>query len=1272
MLHFCLLRTVAVSRRIRIIFPLVSLAICVLIAAPATGQLYTGSISGTVTDSTGALLPGAHMTLTDAAKGYTFNATSDQSGRYLFRQVAPGQYQLAAEASNFLLERRSGIRVDIDQNVSVNFSLKVGVASQVVEVQGTGVELQTEDATTGQVVNRRFINDLPLISRNFTDLNFLSPGVTEVDQQCPGCTVQNFISNGSRTSTADVLMDGVSTSNYEQNSGVLSATYTPSVDAVEEFKVQQSNFSAEYGFSGATVINVVTRSGTNDFHGSAYEFFRNQVLDANDWFNNLNGEPRPGLQKNNFGFTVGGPIKKNKAFFFFDFEGTRENDGSKASASVPTAAMRTGDFGEVCTLQGGTFDNNGVCSNPQGQLWDPYSADPNQSVPIRSAIIPFNNLATYASPGSSALAGTIYQVRNPGTPGNLIDPVAAKMINMFPAPTSSLSIYQGTNWFGSGSNHTSNNQFDSKVDYRFSQANLLSGKYSHQWGSNGSFNCFKNEADPCTSGPTDYTANLLALNDTHTFSPTLLLNLSFGFTRGWTFTKGITGYYPNLDPVTDLGLPSYMDVSGYKQFPNVTIGGYQAAGSANIGTQTFIYLKEGQQTYQALSALSWVHGPHQVKFGVDFRVHQINFRQPGWPGGQGAFDFTSSGHSNGSLADGSNDPNPGGDGMASFLMGIGTLSGTGNIGGTYEVPNDVATTSRQIAGFVQDDYKLNSKLTLNIGLRYEVNFPRTERFNRMNWLDPTMVSPLNNGSISFTDPITGLPVTRALVGGEVFASPANRANYDIDYSNIQPRFGLAYQLPHNLVLRGGYGIYYSTPRSGAAGTGPWGYQGFDQQTGWTPSFQGGGVLPGSSFSNMFPGTGPLLPPGNSLGALNDVGFAAVGPIKSVSHVTPYEQAWSVGFEKELPWKMVAEANYVGKKGTHLYFGGFREQNLLPANIIEPLIKSGNVNAIQNLATAQVPNPFNGIITNPLSALSGATVPAFYLELPYLQFTNFDGDSPPIANSIYNAAQFRVEKAFADGLQFLVTYAISKSIDDSSTTDDSISWLGGGLNYSPLAVQDPYNLRAERSLSTFDIPQVFQVSYVYALPFGRGKKFGADMNKVLNAFVGGWQTNGIIRIDNGRPILPAVGIANPFIPSFPTAGQLTAQRPNLNGKLTRSHNSLESTIQNPNSSNAPASYFTDPNALSVPDPYTLGTAPRTIGTVRQPGNRAVNLSLFKEFPLSSIREGMRFEYRLEAFNAFNHPHFNDVDAAAGSPTFGQITSTVSNSQRQLQMALKFYW
>src|SRR5713101_1947262 len=281
-----------------------------LLTSLANGQLYTGSIGGTVTDPSGAVIPSARVSATDQDKGFSFTAVADASGRYLLRPIPPGKYKILVEAANFQGQRKEGVTVEVNQNVAVDFSLKVGAANQVVDVEAGGVELQTQDAVTGQVVDRRFVNDLPLVGRGVLDLAYLTPGITEVDTDCQGCMANNFISNGSRNATADILLDGVSSTNFEQNSGILAPTYTPSVDAVEEFKVQQSNFSAEYGFSGATLVNVVTRSGTNQFHGTAYEFLRNQKLDANNFFNNQSGIPLPPLRQNNFGATVGGPVFK--------------------------------------------------------------------------------------------------------------------------------------------------------------------------------------------------------------------------------------------------------------------------------------------------------------------------------------------------------------------------------------------------------------------------------------------------------------------------------------------------------------------------------------------------------------------------------------------------------------------------------------------------------------------------------------------------------------------------------------------------------------------------------------------------------------------------------------------------------------------------------------------------------------------------------------------------------------------------------------------------
>src|SRR5579872_6003595 len=340
-----------------------SWVLCLLLSATAVwAQLYTSTVSGLVTDPTGAVIPNVQARLVDEQKGFSFTAVSDPTGRYLFRSVPPGNYKLAVQITGFQPQEQTGITVDINQNVTVNFSLQVGSTSQTVEITGAAPVLSTQDAVTGQVVDRKFINDLPLVSRSITDLVVLTPGVTEVDNACNLCTANNFISNGSRNATADVLMDGVTTTNFEQNSGILYPLYTPSVDAVEEFVVQESNFSAEYGFTGATVVNMIIRSGSNQFHGSGYDFLRNQVLDANNFFNNAAGLPIPPLKKNDFGGTIGGPIRHDKTFFFFDYDGTRQATLSSFTAGVPSAAERTGNFGELCGLAGGSFSPNGMCS----------------------------------------------------------------------------------------------------------------------------------------------------------------------------------------------------------------------------------------------------------------------------------------------------------------------------------------------------------------------------------------------------------------------------------------------------------------------------------------------------------------------------------------------------------------------------------------------------------------------------------------------------------------------------------------------------------------------------------------------------------------------------------------------------------------------------------------------------------------------------------------------------------------------------------------------
>jgi hypothetical protein len=1199
--------------------------IVALVSGPAisSGQGYYGTISGLMTDSTGAVIPGAKITLIDQDKGYRRSATSDAMGRYLYRSVPPGAYTVVAETHGFEKIERTNIRVDVGENPTADLTMKVASSTETVEVKSQGQALDVEDAATGLVVNRKFINDLPLVDRYVMDLVSLTPGVTEADDQCStGCTGTNFVSNGSRNSTADVLMDGATVTNYEPNGGVTQVTYTPSPEAVDEFRVEQSNFSAEYGFSGASVVNMITRSGSNNFHGSVYDFIRNTLTDANNWFNNLNGIPLPPVHRNNFGGTIGGPIFKNKTFFFFDYDGTRQSSAGTYQAGVPTEAERTnGDFGEVCTTQGGTFDSTGMCTVAAGQLWDPYSgvyvANDQGAGAVRSSFIPYNNLGAYTSPGNPKLAGTPYQL--PGGPGNLIDPVAQQLMNLFPTPSPNMAsptIYD--NWIGSGASSYPNDQWDLKIDHRFSEKNQLSAKYSHEWNNAVSFNCFGNFADPCAGGPNHGSAHLFTLNGTHTFTQTLLLTSTLGFTRGAERISAYNGAGGVTDPLSKLGFPAYLNSNGFTGVPSMFIdqSTYYSAGYTSIGGDPYGNYKQGQDSGQLTVALSKVLGGQDLKLGFEGRIHQMNYIQTNAPNGIFGFDRS------GSSACPYDFATCGGDGMASFMMG------QMNSGTYYEIQDQPATEDHQYAWYVQDNWKVNRKFTLNIGLRYDISMPRTDRHNRQNWFDPTVQSPLQ---------VPGLPT---LFGGEVFASSKQRTIVNGDWKDIQPRFGFAYQMLPQTVIRGGYGIYYSQPRSGATGVAPYGAQGFNQYTGAIVTYNNDGATPYLHLSNPYP-NGLIQPPGNSLGLMNDVGFGANGPFRNMTN-TPYEQSWSFGIEHQLPWSVKASAIYAGKKGTHLYFSGANYINHLG-----PQIEGYSADQINDL-TNMVDNPFYGIVTDPNSYLSAPQVQELYLELPYPQFPGgVTTDAWPIANSIYHSLQLVAEKRYSNGLQFLTSFVWSKSIDDSSAPDDNTTWLG-----SFTSLQDPNKPWLERSLSTFDIPFVFQFSYTWDLPVGRGRSLLSNMPTVLEAIVGGWKTNGVWRVADGRPISFSTYDGT----SLPTYG---GQRPNLTGKAKRTHGSDSSWIN---------SYISNPDVAQLPPVYTLGNAPRATGDIRTPTAFNTSMSLNKDFSLSKVHEGMQLELRLEAENALNHPVFGTPDTAVDDPNFGVIGYT-SNTPRQVQLGVK---
>ena len=667
------------------------------------------------------------------------------------------------------------------------------------------------------------------------------------------------------------------------------------------------------------------------------------------------------------------------------------------------------------------------------------------------------------------------------------------------------------------------------------------------------------------------------------------------------------------------------------------------AGYANIGGDPYGNYRLGQDTGQLSAALDKVHGKHEIKFGFDGRIHQLNYIQTNAPNGTFSFNADGSYGCPGGL------DACGGDPMASFMMGQITQGcASNNCGSLYEIQFRPATTNYQYGWFVQDNWKVTPNLTLNLGLRYDVTVPRTDRYNRQNYFDPTATSPLNGGSLTYPDAVSGNPVDVPLRGGEVFASSGQRTNYVTDWHDIQPRFGLAYKFTPKMVVRGGYGIYFGQSRSGVTGVVPYGGQGFNQYTNVVTTYQNDGATPYLHLDNPFP-NGLIQPAGNSLGLMNDVGFGANGPLRTaLANETPYEQSWSLGIERQLPSNILVSANYIGKKGTHLPFSGSTQRNYLGSGVESlPITSPDPNNPCQTLTVAclnsKVNNPFAGIITDPNSSLSGPQISYSQLLVPYPQFTSVATEPLLTANSSYNAVQLVAEKQYSNGLQFLATFTWSKSIDDSSQADDNVTWLG---SFSSL--QDPNKPWLERSLSTFDIPYVIQFSYTYDLPFGRGRAFLSDMPRWADLLIGGWKTNGIWRIADGRPLTFTVadGLA------LPTYG---TQRPNLVGTPKRNHGS--DWVDN---------YFVDNSVFQRPDDFTLGDAPRALGSVRSPWSFTTNLSVGKQFP---VREDMNLEIRLEAKNAFNHPVFGTPNTSVDDPSFGQIGYT-SVGPRELQLGFKF--
>jgi hypothetical protein len=1113
----------------------------------------SGTIQGVITDSSGAVIEGATVRIENKATGVMKTSVTNQDGRYVVPFLSPGHYAITVERAGFTTATRADVLLQVDQVLPVGFELQLGATTTRVEVTTAPPLVNPDQAALGQVIDNKRIVELPLDGREPISLAGLAPGVNPV---APGANIHQGGAipsiNGASNFTSEVLIDGMSDVS-PRNSGLGSfLIYTPTVDAVSEFRVETNALSAEYGRFNGGVISVVMKSGTNTLHGSVYEFLRNSALDANNFFNNRNGIPLGPLKRNQFGFTLGGPVViprvyngRNKTFFFVDYEGFRQRQLSSVSYTVPTAAQRSGDFSQTFT--------------PSGQLvtiYDPTTLHTENGKQVRTAF-PENKV-----------------------PLNQINSVAKNLLGYYPLP---MNKNLTGNYVVSPPVQNTDDTGDARLDHNFGDRNRLFGRFSIQYPFTGSPNSFGNIATP-DNPPLTQRRYSGTLQDTFTISPTLILNLGYGITRMYG-TR--TAWSDGLD-ITTLGFaPNFAAGQQVKAMPVITLTGYTGLGNANQNYST-------QLVHSLTGSLTKVWGSHTVKTGAEFRTFFINQLQN--TQAEGALSFANT-YTQG--------PNPfqasatAGNAFAAFLLGIPS--------GSIAIQPAVASKSWYSAVFIQDDWKLTRKLTLNLGLRYDYSSPRTERYNRMSIFDPDATSPI-------AGQVPGFP---NLKGALDYVGPDHRSYAPADANNVGPRLGLAYLLRPNTTIRSGYGIFYGLSPTDASGPSGGFVDGFTGSTSIVTSLDG--ATPIVSLEDPFPnGINPAASR-SQLSASTNLGQS----LRSVNggQATPYFQNWNFSLQQGFGSDVVITAAYAGNKGTRLPFAGAININSLTRQQYE-------LGAVNNQL---VSNPFYGVITDPTSPLSKTTVARGQLLKPYPQYQDLFEIFATRGNSIYHSLQLSVEKRFSRGFTLLGAFTASKVIDDSSQA-------GSGQLFP--TIQDPTDLRAERSIDPQDVSQRLVISGVWELPFGRGRHFGRNLSRWADLAIGGWQLNGVSTFAKGQPlIMTSIG----------------AGRPNVVGTPKQYSGAIQDRL---------AHYF-DTSAYAVPAAFTYGNSSPTAPNLRSAGIANYDLSLFKSF---SITERMRAQLRFESFNAFNRVQFAAPGTQAGTANFGVITAQ-SNNPRELQVALK---
>ena len=1223
----------------------VRLCVCLVTLFAATfafAQAGRGSISGTVTDQNGALLPAAQVLLLNKATGVSLHTVTNGAGLYNFISLNPGVYQVKASQSGFVTVAQENVTVDVDQVTEVNIALRVGAATETVSVTETGSLVEASNSTVGSLITAETIDRVPLVSRNVYDLIQLSAGVNAVNGSPnssdsmqtvqnisvgrPGVDVAADTINGSLVGSVYFMLDGAPIGIAENNSAAIIPAMNIPEDGVEEVRVETQNTPASYQSGGAGAISLVSKSGTNSVHGDVFGVFRPDVLAANDYFNKLseitNGQANtpPQFHRYQEGGAIGGPIKKDKLFFFGDYEDTQqvEFEGLK-TYSVPTSLERTGDFSQM----GFTIYDPTLPDNPDGTR--------------------------------QAFAGNV--IPNPNPIGLLYLQNMPKCNYPNPATCDSATVDAIPNFALPGLDPLNAHRFDARVDWNASDKQRVFTRFSYDKLKFSTANVFPAPGwDPDYALNTTNGRNALVADDI-TLNSTTVLNLRYSFTRHFEKQGGppslLNTDITNLGTVngTQAGFPASLAAEQvFKQLPFLVFNDVGGGVGGTADYNNFVYASMNNDVNANVTKI-W--GKHEVSFGFEWMKRYLNVGQPPAPAGSYLFDVTATDQSVASSVGGSD--------YASTLIGMGSTPGNDSA----DYPNftkDVfaAESNPYYASFIEDTYHASQTLTITAGLRWDIFGGRNERFNRQEYFEPSASNTLNGDSYT---------------GAEVYVNNSNRSPYKANLHDFGPRLAFAYQPVSHFVIRAGAGFYYgpSTHNVGSAGINTDGfssqstwlgtcYNGADQNTIFTSAACGTNagsaldVFNGPySLSNPFPvpdGTpGGIVPVFTTtpVGLANNLGTTIHSVLRSQRTPTTYN--YNFGLEYELPHQVVVSAAYVGSRGLFMPLGN------VDLNTIDLATIAQNQAALcitNDPSCTTTPNPYPDL---PGAFNGQATVPLWFALQKYPQFGNgaYGGGGVIISgydagDSEYNSLQTKLQKRLTGHFTSLATFTWSKLI-----TDDGNPPLGfvGTHNGAP---QDWRNLSLEHSVSPQDLKLSFTGQLSYDLPVGKGE--AVNLNGVGNAILGGWTANAILYLSDGVPIAsPSSG--TPLSPLAQRADQVCNPAAGAPHTVNAWFN---------------ITCFVQPGTESggTANPYIPGTAPAYLSDVRTRGARDLDLSIYKTFKFGETK-ALRFDisgYNMTNFAQYGYPGVPSVvGVQQQSAQFGLITGNV-NTPRQFQFGARF--